>query len=130
LRFSTSTVRLATWQGLEASLSVKSLLIGETDTNRRLQLNRFIAPLYNFKQRLLFLFPISVIVKNGGLKEWIIDSGASSHFTGNINNYVDYEVLENPAPVMTANSSAVVEGKGMVILVLSTGEAIRIYPVY
>ena len=60
----------------------------------------------------------------------LIDSGASEHFTYDINNFVDYEVLKNHSSVKTANCTAEVRGKGTVILALNTGEIVRISPVY
>ena len=64
------------------------------------------------------------------MKEWLIDSRASEHFTYDINDFVDYEVLKDHSSVKTANSTAEVQGKGTVILALNTGEIIRISPVY
>jgi len=63
-------------------------------------------------------------------KEWMLDSGASLHFTGDINDFVEYSPIENGIEVLTATSSAQIRGKGTVILVLSTGGAVRIHPVF
>jgi hypothetical protein len=63
-------------------------------------------------------------------KEWLIDSGASAHFTNNINDFVECEELMSQTFVRTANSSAQIMGKGTVILSLSTSEVVRISPVY
>ena len=60
----------------------------------------------------------------------MLDSGALFHFSGDINDFVDYTQMENKIPLKTANSSASIEGKGMIILVLSTGETVWIYPVF
>ena len=68
--------------------------------------------------------------KTDNTKDWLIDSGASEHFTYDINNFVDYEELKNHLSVRTANSTAEVRGRGTVILVLTTGDIIRISPVY
>ena len=68
--------------------------------------------------------------KTDNMKDWLIDSGASEHFTYDINNFVDYEVLKNHSSVKTANSTAEVRGIGTVILVLNTGDIVRISPVY
>jgi len=54
----------------------------------------------------------------------MLDSGASLYFTGDINDFVGYTPMENGISVMTANSSTTIIGKGIVILVLSTGEAV------
>ena len=61
---------------------------------------------------------------------WMLDSGASCHFTNNINNFVDYE--ENVGPervVRTANSSTSIAGRGTVIFTVNN-ERIRLYPVF
>jgi len=68
--------------------------------------------------------------RNDEHKEWIIYSGASLHFTNSVNDFIDYEVLEDKKFIKTANSSAHIEGKGTILSVLSTGEVLRIYPVY
>ena len=60
----------------------------------------------------------------------MIDSGASEHFTYDINGFVDYEELKNHSSVRTANSTAEVRGRGTVIIVLTTGDVVRISPVY
>ena len=68
--------------------------------------------------------------KNSEMQEWMLDSGASFHFSGDINDFVDYTQMEEEIPLRTANSSAFIKGKGMIILVLSTGEKVWIYPVF
>ena len=67
---------------------------------------------------------------NEPTKEWILDSGASLHFTNDVDNFIDYEVLEGNNIVRTANSVAQMIGKGTVLLALATGEVVRVYPVY
>ena len=62
--------------------------------------------------------------------DWMIDSGASLHFTGDINDFVEYTPFEQVVPVDTANSTTSIEGKGTVILLLASGEYVRIYPVH
>jgi len=61
--------------------------------------------------------------------EWLADSGASMHFTFDINDFVEYQELAQKIPVSTANSSSHIIGKGTVVL-LQNGESIRIFPVY
>jgi hypothetical protein len=63
-------------------------------------------------------------------QEWLLDSGASQHYTSDLNDFVNYAPLEIKCSVQTANSSASIEGQGTIILVLSTGERVRIHPVY
>ena len=63
-------------------------------------------------------------------QEWMLDSGASLHFTGDINDFVDYTPLEKQVSVRTANSTASIEGKGTIIIVLHSGNSVRISPVY
>jgi len=63
-------------------------------------------------------------------QEWMLDSGASLHFTGDINDFVKYTPLEKQVSVWTANSTASIEGKGTIIIVLHSGDSVRINPVY
>ena len=60
--------------------------------------------------------------------EWMLDSGASQHFTFDINNYVDYETMAEVL-VRTANSFTKIIGKGTVIITVD-GKTVRINPVY
>ena len=62
---------------------------------------------------------------NQRIASWIIDSGASQHFTYNINDFIEYM----PGTVKTANSKAQIIGKGMVVLEVQDRQ-IRIGPVY
>ena len=64
------------------------------------------------------------------MKEWMLDSGASFHFSGDINNFINYTQIEEKVPLRTANSYALIEGKGTIILALTTGETVRIHPVF
>ena len=68
--------------------------------------------------------------QNQQLSEWLLDSGASLHYTGNINDFVEYQPLLTPSEIRTATSVTQMVGKGTVILTLETGEHIRIFPVY
>ena len=61
---------------------------------------------------------------------WMLDSGASCHFTNDLNDFVEFE--ENIGPervVRTANSSTTIAGKGTVIFTVN-GEWVRLYPVF
>ena len=60
--------------------------------------------------------------------EWMLDSGASDHFTGDINDFVEYEAFTSPVSVQTATTTSRIEGAGTVILKVEN-ELIRIYPV-
>jgi len=60
--------------------------------------------------------------------EWILDSGASRHFTYDINDFVEYETITS-TPVRTATSYTSIIGKGTVILTVN-GTTVRISPVY
>jgi len=62
--------------------------------------------------------------------EWLADSGASMHFTFDINDFVEYQELAQKIPVTTANSFSQIIGKGTVVLHLQNGESVRIFPVY
>ena len=48
-------------------------------------------------------------------EEWMLDSGASMHFTHDINDFVDYEAI-TPIPCKTATSVTSIIGKGAIIL--------------
>ena len=56
--------------------------------------------------------------------KWLLDSGASRHFTYDINDFVEYKSI-TPMPLLTANGRAEAIGQGTVILVLND-RAIRI----
>ena len=60
--------------------------------------------------------------------EWMLNSGASRHFTNSINDFIDYEAII-PSPVATANEQTQMTGKGTVIFIVD-GRALRISPVY
>ena len=75
-----------------------------TKTNSSLQLDSNIAELYNNK--ICLQCSHGCDCKTNNTKEWLIDSGASEHFTYDINRIVDYEVLKNHSLVKTANSTA------------------------
>lgn len=47
---------------------------------------------------------------------WLLDSGASRHFTSDINDFVEYEPLDVPLRASTANGVASIIGKGTVII--------------
>jgi len=60
--------------------------------------------------------------------EWMLDSGASEHFTGDINDFVEFETLA-PIAVQTATETTNIIGRGSVILQIKN-KVLRIYPVY
>ena len=66
--------------------------------------------------------------KNETEAKWMLDSGASRHFTFDINDYVDYETTAEVL-VRTANSFTKIIGKGTVIITVD-GKTVRINPVY
>ena len=47
---------------------------------------------------------------------WMLDSGVSLHFTFNMNDYIEYESLQEDIIVSTANSLAFAKGFGTVIM--------------
>ena len=75
-----------------------------TMTNNSSQLDKYIAELYINK--ICLQCSHGCDCKTDNTKEWLIDSGASEHFTYDINSFVDYEVLRNHSSVKTANSTA------------------------
>jgi transposase InsO family protein len=71
-------------------------------------------------------------------KAWILDSGASQHFTSTKVDFIDFEIIKNAPEVNTASAKAVlrVEGQGSILLshfVENKGTRVvkttRIYPV-
>ena len=75
-----------------------------TTINNSLQLDNYITELNNKIN--CFHCSHGCDCKTNNTKEWLIDSGASEHFTYDINGFVDYEVLKNHSLVKTANSNA------------------------
>ena len=62
---------------------------------------------------------------------WMLDSGASCHFTNNINDFVEFEENIHPERVVrTANGSTLIAGKGTVIFTIMNNERIRLYLVF
>ena len=49
--------------------------------------------------------------------EWMIDSGASNHFTFDKNDFVEYETITRPIQVQAATATTKVMGKGTIILI-------------
>ena len=60
--------------------------------------------------------------------EWLLDSGASRHFTHDINEFVEYEAID-PVPLRMATNYTWIKGKGTVILLLNQRK-VRISPVF
>ena len=59
---------------------------------------------------------------------WMLDSGASWHFTYDTNDFVELEAI-TPLPIYTANRQTEITGKGTVTFTVD-GCTIRVYPVY
>ena len=59
---------------------------------------------------------------------WMLDSGASLHFTNDLDDFIEYEAIA-PVLIRTATTVTHVVGRGTVILTVD-GVAIRISPVY
>jgi len=62
------------------------------------------------------------------ITEWTLDSGASRHFTHDINDFVEYRLIK-PWGIKTATSRTTVIAKGTILLKID-GNAIRVGPVY
>jgi len=60
--------------------------------------------------------------------EWTLDSGASRHFTHDINDFVEYRLIK-PWGIKTATSRTTVIAKGTILLKIN-GNTIRVGPVY
>ena len=59
---------------------------------------------------------------------WMLDSGASWHFTYDTNDFVELEAI-TPLPIYTANRQTEITGKGTVIFTVD-GSTIRVYLIY
>ena len=59
---------------------------------------------------------------------WMLDSGASLHFTNDLDDFIEYEAIA-PVEIRTATTVTHVIGRGTVILTVD-GVAIRISPVH
>ena len=64
-----------------------------------------------------------------GQIKWMIDSGASNHFTFDKNDFVEYETITKPIQVQAATATTKVAGKGTIIIT-TNGSSYRIGPVY
>ena len=64
--------------------------------------------------------------------DWILDSGASLHFTGDMNNFIEYTPLEKNITANTATSANTqIIGKGTVMMAVEGSEhMVRIAPVF
>jgi len=60
--------------------------------------------------------------------KWTLDSGASRHFTHDINDFVEYRLIK-PWGIKTATSRTTVIAKGTILLKIN-GNTIRVGPVY
>jgi len=60
--------------------------------------------------------------------EWILDSGASLHFTWNIDDFVEFQSIDKQ-PLKTANGQSQMEGVGTILLSIDE-TVVRVYPVY
>ena len=63
---------------------------------------------------------------------WILDSGASLHYTGDINDFIEYAPLEKPIKAATATTTSTdIIGVGTVLMTIEGSEhMIRVAPVY
>jgi len=64
--------------------------------------------------------------------DWILDSSASLHFTGDMNDFIDYTPLKNNITANTATSeNTQIIGKGMVMMAVEGSKhMVRIAPVF
>ena len=89
-------------------------------TNNSSQLDNYIAELHINK--ICLQCSHGCDCKTDGTKEWLIDSGASEHFTYNINNFVDYEVLKNTCQSELPTPLQKCEEEGQLLLFLLQGK--------
>ncbi len=57
---------------------------------------------------------------------WMLDSGASMHFTFSMNNFADFQPYETHRPLQTADGITYMTGAGTVFLVLETGKTVKL----
>ena len=68
---------------------------------------------------------------NKRVSVWLLDSGASRHFTYDMSDFVHYETLEHKQGVQTANGHVVYcLGKGTVVLRTDGNSPVIVHPVY
>ena len=61
---------------------------------------------------------------------WMLNSGASCHFTNDLNDFIEFKENVGPKQVVrTANGSTSITGKGTVILTVN-GKWVRLYPIF
>ena len=72
-----------------------------------------------------------------GSVRWLLDSGASSHFTHSLDDFIEYEAIKLPIVVRTASKPIHIKGKGAVLIthnILHSGHTrqriMRLYPVF
>ena len=72
----------------------------------------------------------------GGAR-WLLDSGASSHFTHSLNDFIEYEDIKTPIFVQTASQPIHIKGRGAVLIthnIIHRGHTIKhttcLYPVF
>ena len=72
-----------------------------------------------------------------GRARWLLDSGASSHFTYSLDYFIEYEAIKSPIVVRTASKPIHIKGKGAVLIthnIAHNGHPVkhttRLYPVY
>ena len=105
------------------------IILRKTLTKARSVLKQINSLVHDLNDKKSDLFAASLSdTKMNTPAEWLLDSGASMHFTNNINDFVDYQTTTT-IKVVTANGSTQVRGKGAVILVINQ-KAVRIEPVY
>ncbi|KAK1215855.1 hypothetical protein PQX77_021524 [Marasmius sp. AFHP31] len=70
--------------------------------------------------QLIILLLVQIVRERSveNLQEWIVDSGAASHFTYNLNNFAEYEPMNDGPQINTASKDNPVQikGKGTVFI--------------
>ena len=57
---------------------------------------------------------------------WMLDSGASMHFTFSMNDFADFQPFDTHRPLQTADGVTYMTGAGTVFLVLETGKTVKL----
>jgi hypothetical protein len=89
----------------------------------------WIKGLYTESSSCINILPCFPSMSETDKTQWMLDSGASWHFTFDINDFVVYEAIPEPIEVLTATTTTNIVGMGTVIIRTKQG-AHRISPVW
>ena len=111
--------------------ATKSSFIGYNNTTSATSNTTRVVPYMNDESCCPLLSELNA-EENLNKVSWILDSGASLHYTGDINDFVEYVPLEKPIKAATATTTSTdIIGVGTVLMIIEGSEhMIRVAPVY